>query len=284
MADINSSKIYKFKLSEVSVTVTIDNSYYFGDTASNTQFSAEWLHDHAVNELFVTEDEPIIIDTVGGVREYQNSAICIPPFFEHRAIRKKDYRILFSYAAAEHSDSDFSFFMNSICNPDICVLRINNSVSFYTAELNELLKAELNVSDEVVSAVLKMLFYSLFRENFNIEKKRYSGADESCLVKIDNILAKCDSDISIGCVAQKLGFSRRQTSRIIMKYYKTTLSKLVTQRRLNVARSMLLSGEYTVSEIVEKVNFTSESYFYSQFKKRFGVTPLKYKRMNCKER
>ena len=60
---------------------------------------------------------------------------------------------------------------------------------------------------------------------------------------------------------------------------KTTLSKLITKHRLKAAQNMLLSGKYSISSIVEEVNFSSESYFYSQFKKEFGMTPLKYKKI-----
>ena len=83
-------------------------------------------------------------------------------------------------------------------------------------------------------------------------------------------------------MADKLGLSTRQTSRVIMKYYNSTLSELVTNQRLNVARHMLLSGEHSVSEIVEAVNFSSESYFYQQFKKKYGTTPRKYVKANRK--
>ena len=97
------------------------------------------------------------------------------------------------------------------------------------------------------------------------------------------IIASYKEDITLASVAKKLGLSTRQTSRVIMKHYKSTLSELVTNQRLNVASLMLLSGEHSISEIVEKVNFSSESYFYSQFKKKYGMTPLKYKRENGKK-
>ena len=277
MADISSSKVYKFKLSDVSVTVTVDTSFCSGDIKKvNPLF--ELLHYHAAYELFVTDGEPMIVNTATESREYSDAAVCIPPFFEHKATRKKDYRILFSCSASGHGDSDFARFMNSVSNFEITELRINKPIEFCLSELYVILDDNSALADEAASAILKMLFFNLYRENFDNGEKRSLKIDESYLVKIDSLFAKCNAEISVDLVAESLGLSRRQTSRVIKRYYKTTLSKLVTQRRLKVARNMLLSGEYSVSKIVEEVNFPSESYFYSQFKKEYGMTPLKYKK------
>ncbi len=280
MADSRNSRIFKFKLSDVSVTVTVDGSFCSENREKRILPFSDWHHYHAEYELFIAMKDPFKIDTEGGVSKYCEAAVCVPPLFKHRAIRENDFRLFFDYANLCRKAKGFGDFMNSLSTVSPTVLKINDSVRFYVTELNELLKDGNSVPDEVVASVLKMLFYSLYREN-HVEKEmhRSSGA-ESYLVKIDMIIANYKDDITLGYVAEKLGLSPRQTSRVITKYYKSTLSELVTNQRLNVARLMLLSGEHSVSEIVEKVNFSSESYFYSRFKKKYGMTPLKYKKKN----
>ena len=46
--------------------------------------------------------------------------------------------------------------------------------------------------------------------------------------------------------------------------------------RLRIAAKLLLEGEYTVSEISEKVGFSDSTYFYKCFKNKFGIAPSKY--------
>ena len=45
--------------------------------------------------------------------------------------------------------------------------------------------------------------------------------------------------------------------------------------RLNKAKDMLASGNYTVSEVSYMVGFTDPKYFSTSFKKQFGVSPSK---------
>ena len=282
MADLNSSKLYKFKLFDVLVTVTVDGSYCSEKKKYTSAPFSEWLHYHAEYELFIATDESLKLDTEEGILEFRNAAVCVPPLFKHRAIRNKDYKFFFDFSPASAKSSGFGAFMKSLSSSTTRTLEVNESVRFYVSELYELFE-ECSASDEIVTSLLKMLFYSLYRKNYVANEKQKNWGEESYLVKIDMIIASYKEDITLGYVAEKLGLSTRQTSRVIMKYYKSSLSELVTNQRLNVARLMLLSGEHSITEIVEEVNFSSESYFYSQFKKKFGMTPLKYKRENGKK-
>lgn len=282
MADLINSKIFKFKLFDVSVTVTVDGSFSAKKRKQVAPLHFDWLHYHAEYELFITGSELIKMHTEDGVYEYRDIAVCVPPRLRHRAMRNDDFRLFFDFTERGRKASEFASFMNSLTRSEPVPLKINSSVSFCAEQLYTLLDDAENAPDEVVSAVLKMLFYNLYRENYVIKEKPRTKNEESYLVKIDLIIAKCEENITLGYVAKSLGLSTRQTSRVIMKYYNSTLSELVTNQRLNVARHMLLSGEHSVSEIVEAVNFSSESYFYLQFKKKYGTTPRKYVKANRK--
>ena len=51
-----------------------------------------------------------------------------------------------------------------------------------------------------------------------------------------------------------------------------------TAYRTNIARQLLLSGEWTVSEVADKVGVSSPSTFSREFKKHFGEAPSQIKR------
>jgi len=102
------------------------------------------------------------------------------------------------------------------------------------------------------------------------------------LDKIENMLFDFQEDINLGTLAEKLGLSTRQTSRILRKNYNSTFSEMFCERRLDIAETLLRNTDMTVAEIVEYVNFPSESYFYARFKKRYKMTPTSYRETRLK--
>ena len=72
--------------------------------------------------------------------------------------------------------------------------------------------------------------------------------------------------------------STRQVSRIIAKEYGCTLSQLVNDKKLDSAKMMLKNTDMTVGEIASAVNIGGENYFYTIFKKRYGISPLRYRK------
>ena len=101
---------------------------------------------------------------------------------------------------------------------------------------------------------------------------------DSYLVTIDKVLNDYQQKIDLKALAKELNLSTKQASRIIRKNYKTTLSDLLTKKRLSVACSLLTNSNMPIIDIVEYINFPSESYFYSQFKKLYNCTPLQYRK------
>ena len=55
--------------------------------------------------------------------------------------------------------------------------------------------------------------------------------------------------------------------------------KYVTMLKLDKAKELLITGHYTISEIVEICGFENIYYFSTVFKKHFGVSPKNYRTM-----
>lgn len=64
-------------------------------------------------------------------------------------------------------------------------------------------------------------------------------------------------------------------SRIFKKALGQTVSAYIMNQKLETARSML-NGKYNYSTIGYYLGFSSESYFISCFKKKYGLTPRQY--------
>lgn len=59
-----------------------------------------------------------------------------------------------------------------------------------------------------------------------------------------------------------------------------TLTRIISQRRVNAAKGLLLRSDEPVSTVAEKVGFSDYNYFTKIFKSVTGVTPSSYRKAN----
>lgn len=89
-----------------------------------------------------------------------------------------------------------------------------------------------------------------------------------------------DSRLSLNALADKLSLSPAYLSRLIADEVNCSFPDFVNLLRLEQAQMLLVTElGLDIREIAEKVGYNSSTYFTTQFKKRFGVTPSKW-RMN----
>lgn len=81
-------------------------------------------------------------------------------------------------------------------------------------------------------------------------------------------------------IASQLFVSERQLSRIIRKKYGTTLTKLLTERRLSAATSLLNSSNRPLPDIAAAAGFGSVASFYREFAKKYGISPARYRKQS----
>lgn len=57
----------------------------------------------------------------------------------------------------------------------------------------------------------------------------------------------------------------------------TAIKNYIKNLRLEKAKSMLLTTDYSIARIAEELHFCSSSYFSSEFNKKEGVLPQAYR-------
>jgi len=280
----NRSKIYKFKIADIKINVIIDD--YYAIDAPKREIDFDWaqnnLHYHAVHELFFVNDSPLTVFTNDSTFEYNNCIVCVPPFLKHRTYGKNVHKIFFSVDGFEKASSDYSSFIDDMITKSSPVQLIaDKSVDFYINQIKALISNNSSINSEIVSSLFKVIFYYIYQSNHKNNEHEIFRANESYLIKIDAIINHYQNEINLKSVANELCLSTKQTSRIIKKHFKKSLSDLVTEKRLEVACNLLRHSDKSISQIVEYINFSSETYFYYQFKKYFGCTPTEYKIKNA---
>jgi len=86
-----------------------------------------------------------------------------------------------------------------------------------------------------------------------------------------------DSDLSLGYMAENLGFNSSYLSGIIKQIYGIPFQEYLTLKRMEQAKILCLSTDMKNYEIAEEIGYEDVNYFTNRFKKTFGITPKQFK-------
>lgn len=114
-----------------------------------------------------------------------------------------------------------------------------------------------------------------------IDQVHSFGDPEQLFVRQLNQQIKTNLDntnFSVENLADALNISRVQLYRKVKAMLGISVSDYISNYRLEKAKSMLESTNYSISEIGYATGFSSPNYFSTAFKGKFGVTPGAYKK------
>lgn len=94
---------------------------------------------------------------------------------------------------------------------------------------------------------------------------------------LDYIQEHLSSPLTVARIAAEAHVSVNTLERHFLLSMKVTPSEFLKERRLAVAQALLRDGK-SVLEACEESGFSDYSHFIALFRKRFGMTPLRYKK------
>jgi DNA-binding response OmpR family regulator len=102
--------------------------------------------------------------------------------------------------------------------------------------------------------------------------------DQEFLNKASRLVEENLSDISFDTdiLALKLKVSRRQLYRKLKALTNQTVHDYVTGIRLKKASALLITGEFSISEVAYKVGYSEPANFSRSFARQFGKSPKKF--------
>lgn len=115
------------------------------------------------------------------------------------------------------------------------------------------------------------------------EEKETSGSliCDKALEKIEEDFD--DPDISLVSISNDIAVSPNYLSALIKKSTGNTFIELLTKKRIETAKRLLLDSDLKIREITEKCGYSDQHYFSYCFKKYVGVSPNGYRRENVQE-
>ncbi len=86
-----------------------------------------------------------------------------------------------------------------------------------------------------------------------------------------------DINLSSTMVAEYIGLTSKYLNVLFKKHTGSSIAATINAFRLEKAREMLLNKNNSIDSIIENIGWGSKKYFYTCFKKEFGVTPNVYR-------
>ena len=212
--------------------------------------------------------------------EHSDSIIIIPPHFDHYTVSNvsKGYCMYFRIEQEAKKQKGFYGILSETLNNKINILDIDGDIKFYILQLAKNIAND--TSEEDNAHIISLLFSSIFKHfKFPSEVSRSNTSKHTKYVfTIDNYINKnYTRRIRLEDLAAELFLCPKQVSRIIRKEYGCSLSDLVNRHRLSVARMLITNTNLDISDIASMVGYEYENYFFTLFKQKYGISPLKYR-------
>ena len=113
----------------------------------------------------------------------------------------------------------------------------------------------------------------------NVTSKNITAGENSSFKAVREYMEEhlFDSDLSLGYMAENLGFNSSYLSGIIKQIYGIPFQEYVTLKRMEQAKILCLSTDMKNYEIAEEIGYEDVNYFTNRFKKTFGITPKQFR-------
>jgi AraC family transcriptional regulator of arabinose operon len=216
-------------------------------------------------------------------------------FGENEIHTKPDSLIIYKKGSAQFFRADNGIYANDwICfdmEEDETKLFDKAEIKFDTIyELNDTVSISSLIKDlyhellsdgihksAVISNYLEILFLKI-SECIKAQSKQWSFY-EAKLNKLRNMIYdNPQAKHSVEELAQRIGLSESQFQRLYKSRFGVSPIADVITARIEYAKYLLTSTDYTVSRISEELNYKSDIQFIQQFKSIVKTTPSKYRR------
>lgn len=149
-----------------------------------------------------------------------------------------------------------------------------------TPEIREILKTSFDKMNRLSLEKFTGFAYLLEVCAQSIYDKRWIRCEEKTIFEnfVEYVKQNIYNDISISDAALALKISRSHLSRILQTTQNTTFTNYLTDRRIEVAKELLLTTTMSVKDISTALKFKESTYFMRVFKQKTGYTCLAFRK------
>ncbi|UOQ85753.1 AraC family transcriptional regulator [Gracilibacillus salinarum] len=147
--------------------------------------------------------------------------------------------------------------------------------------MNQLLKEMMEdsiLSKSKIKFLMGLLILELVEQTNQFEQDPSQTNHQSFLTEVFRYIEDNYQDANLNALANKLNQTAYWVSKQVKAITKQNFKDLVQEKRLLVAKNLLMYSDLSMQAIAEEVGYENISYFYRLFKQKYGKTPKAYKK------
>jgi AraC-like DNA-binding protein len=262
-------------------------------------------HHHKIFELLYCYDGSVVQYVEGASIAFDKGDwLIIPPGMRHSVVNSGPDNYIYLSFHFDIDDLDFRHWFqsqppqkwNSSQNPRSVLIRqlenldefimINILATTASTGLSRDIEGMILVKERLrLQAIILMILSEiidvqlLYLEPSLISRQENSLYEVETAHRIERYISDnlCTPYFSINMIVKQLCLSRVQCHKLFTKVYKVSPRQYITNKKLQLAKHLLLHTDLKIQMISDQLGFASQSHFSRQFKRWTGISPLKYR-------
>jgi len=172
------------------------------------------------------------------------------------------------------------FIKNMVC--DRCIMVVQNELEKLGLDAKNIKLGEVILSKEITSLEKENLSKTLEPLGFEVIDDKKGRIIEKIKNIIIDLVHHQDSDVKTNLsdvLSDKLHHDYNYLSNLFTEVEGTTIEKYFIAQKVEKVKELLVYDELSLSEIANRLNYSSVAYLSNQFKKVTGLTPRHFKQI-----
>ncbi len=284
------SNEYTFIYEDIRFTIITDDALEYLSNSNDTSSHRPPAdtHFHMYYELFYIYDGEMKMHFENGTKTIcAGELLIISPKCNHKIISNDCKRFTLNINISKSMEpTDFPIFsmIKKFLSNEYLHLENVNALYIPLREIVRSIELEHKISiglgfHEFITAFTRLANIYLQFYNNSENKKTTLKTENLKYHNLQTLLNRnYNKNISIEDIAKELHLSVRQTNRTINKVYNCGFRELIRMLRMNQAGMLLAYSDMNITEIAQKVGYSSICGFYNAFFRHYKQKPLEYRR------
>ena len=236
------------------------------------------VHTHFTYEAFFVTEGSLTLVTEDYSRSFAKRILLIPPQMRHYSLPDAEGSFCLLFSPEEGTKAE-TVLKNRIQN-GVCEFVLEEDVAFYIRRLAQCCEEETANAEREMQLLMALIFHRIWMQlTPQATSPVTPTAGQSHIYAIEQYINRhLKRKLTLSEVAAHVYLSTRQVARIIERECGCRFSEWITAKRLAAAEMLLKNTDMPVAQIAADTLPGAESYFYVLFKKKYGISPLRYRK------